>query len=397
MFPLMQRNCRRSSPRRQRNGLMAKSSVYAMNSDPQGVLRLNGAVEMNKNRFVLLLLGRVSGTRDRAGCFAPPSVIAISLLALLLTEGSQAYATPSTDAGAPLTSAPTLPEYLAPSSYGSINVQPYALTGRTTFSTQAGGGPGAPTSPFETISTINRTIAYDHAKPGKMSATSTGVSNGGGISVYIGRPSSSDLAPRDGTSGGSTTSRYTLNAVYIPHGPPPSSASTTSISGTVRASGPIDARSILGSEIPSTPQSTVPTAELEIPNPAPDISGVSSLAIKGYAISGVDAGSFSVAPTVNGGVIQAGGTLLIPLVVVGTGPGDLTSDLTIFTNQGSSGRAGEHFNDLLDPMVVTSRASALPAPEPASIALLGVGLAALAGARLRHAGMPPPLPRNARS
>ena len=111
----------------------------------------------------------------------------------------------------------------------------------------------------------------------------------------------------------------------------------------------------------------------------------------------IDAGAFSVAPVGNGSVIQAGGILLIPLIVVGSGPGDLTFDLTIFTNHGSSARALEQFSYLLDPMIVTGRAGVRPAPEPSSIALLGVGLAALAGAGWRRAGKPPPLPQAARS
>jgi hypothetical protein len=352
---------------------------------------------------------------------------AISLLALLL-EGRQAHATPSADTGAPAnaicvclqmamaTMSPVAdtPIVYATPYYSNLTILPYGPTGHTTFTPQAAGGsvPGAPTSPFETISTINRTIVYDHAKPGKMAA-SAGWSNTGGTSVYVGTSASLVL---QGGSGGSATPGYSpaptgtisgnskpadLNVAYIPNTPSMpgvSFASGSGLSKTVRPSGPIYSSSIVGSGVTNTPtpgtESLVDfgtielnsshTLELEIQNLATGSGGANDLTIEGYTITGVDPGSFSVESAIAGTVIPAGGTLLVPLTVVGTGPGDLTSDLTIFTNAGtSSGGAGEAFNYLLDPMVVAGQ-SGTPAPEPASIALVGVGLAALAGLRRRR-------------
>jgi hypothetical protein len=255
-------------------------------------------------------------------------------------------------------------------------------------------------------------MVYDHAKPGKMSATSAGRSNGG-TSVYVG--TSANLALQGGSSGGSMTPSYipaltgtasgnskpaVLNAAFIPNRPsaPGVVAASSKLSKTVRPSDPIYASSVAGSGVTNTPkpgtQSLVDfgtiglgssrSLELEIQNLATDPGSASDLTIEGYTISGADSGSFSVDSDSAGTVIDAGGTLLVPLTVVGTGPGDLTSNLTIFTNTGTSaGGAGAMFNYLLDPMVVAGLSSA-PAPEPASIALVGVGLAVLAGLRRRR-------------
>jgi hypothetical protein len=301
--------------------------------------------------------------------------------------------------------------------YSNLKILPYASTGHATFSprTADGSALGTPTSPFETISTINRTIVYDHAKPGKMAAASASWSNTGGTSVYVG--TSANLALQGGSAGGSATASYVpgptdtisgnskpavLNAAYIPNTPSVpgvSFASNSKLSNTVRPSGPIYASTIVGSGVTNTPepgtQSLVDfgtielnsshTLELAIQNLATDPGSASDLTIEGYTITGADPGSFSVDSDIAGTVIPAGGTLLVPLTVVGTGPGDLTSNLTIFTNAGSSaGGAGEAFNYLLDPMVVAGLSATL-APEPASIALVGVGLAALAGLRRRRA------------
>jgi hypothetical protein len=205
-----------------------------------------------------------------------------------------------------------------------------------------------------------------------------GWSNAGGNSVYVG--TSANLALQDGSSGGS------------------SFASGSELSRTVRPSGPVYASSIVGSGEISTPQpgtqslvdfgtialNSSHTVELEIQNLATDHGSASDLTIESFTITGADPGSFGVGSDIAGTVIPAGGTLLLPLTVVGTGPGDLTSNLTIFTNE-SSALGGETFNYLLDPMVVTGLGEPPPTPEPASIALVGAGLLALAGVSRRRA------------
>jgi hypothetical protein len=367
--------------------------------------------------------------KGRAKVLRASLASAISLLAPLLLGGHQARATPSADTGAPdnavcacfqlaMATKPAMDipiVYSAPY-YSNLKILPYAPTGKATFSQQTadGSAPGAPTSLFETISSINRTIVYDHAKPGKMAAASAGWSNAGGTSVYVG--TSANLALEGGSSGGSTPSYIpgltgtisgnskpaVLDAAYIPNTPYVSAesfAANSKLSKTVRPSGPIYASSIIGSGVTNTPQpgtrslvdfgtielNSSLSLELEIQNLATEAGSASDLTVEGYTITGADPGSFSVDSDVAGTVIHAGGTLLVPLTVVGTGPGDLTSNLTIFTNAGSSAvGAGEAFNYLLDPMVVVGLSDAL-APEPASIAVIGVGLAALAALRRRRA------------
>ncbi|MGE0418947.1 MAG: PEP-CTERM sorting domain-containing protein, partial [Acetobacteraceae bacterium] len=78
--------------------------------------------------------------------------------------------------------------------------------------------------------------------------------------------------------------------------------------------------------------------------------------------------------------IAKGGSVLLPITVSGVDLGPLASTLTLFTDQSVAlGGVGDTFTYNLTAMVI-------PAPEPASIAVLGAGLAGLAFATRRRRG-----------
>jgi hypothetical protein len=353
-------------------------------------------------------------TTGRAGVLSGSRTFATSVLTLLLLAAHQVYALPTTTTGAPddpgcacirMVEA-TVPVAMAPlpasaypaTGFVSIAATPSPVSGKTTFTTLMAARDTSNAS-FETTSSISRTLDDDHAKPGKLAAVGPG--NTGGSSVFIGM--SHTLALQEGSSGASASSGYAVapadapsgsvndtkyavpNATFVPNrsGRPAILGGTlTKVSRTVQPPGPKPAQQSLVSS-GTIELNSSHTLDLAVTSLAPDRGGSGDdpdLTVIGYAIAGADPASFRAGVT-PGSVVPTGGTLLIPLTVVGTGPGDLTSTLTIFTNQGTSlGGAGETFNYLLNPMVVIGQSAS--APEPASLAVLGVGLVGLASIRL---------------
>jgi PEP-CTERM motif len=103
-------------------------------------------------------------------------------------------------------------------------------------------------------------------------------------------------------------------------------------------------------------------------------ASLTSLSITNFSISGAGAAYYSIG---GGGTITAGDELEIPITVMNTyGAGVLNSTLTIFTDEGAAnGGTGDTFTYALTAMAV---------PEPASMAIVGAGLAGLAGLRRRR-------------
>jgi hypothetical protein len=147
------------------------------------------------------------------------------------------------------------------------------------------------------------------------------------------------------------------------------STPTASPNGSVGASGATISFGTLG-------YNQSETVYLALKNSTSDPGGaLTNLTIEKYSIAGTGAYEFS-ASLVAGSVISEGGQLILPITLVATGGGALNSSLTIFTDESAGlGGTGDTFTYTLTAFAV---------PEPATIAVLGAGLAGLAGIRRRR-------------
>ncbi|MFL5257240.1 MAG: PEP-CTERM sorting domain-containing protein [Rhodopila sp.] len=357
------------------------------------------------------------------------------MVALVLAAGQHALAVPtltsgSTDAfaGVWLGRGAAVPLSLTPEAgadhtarlyFASIVPVPAGANNALYFMPRTEGGGiaqakragGADSLALETISTINQPIVLEHTKPGNLAARSQPWTNAGGTSVYV-------ATTRGFVVQGSFPAAGQGTAPGFGYGFSPAPATKAESDGGVYDMA--DAVFILGTARPSqraaggaTGLSRSVQAPSKNDHSGPALSGASVGTMQSPASYALDVAVGSLAAELNNGGLNrrieayaiteadptpvrtaslpadragfASGTLILPLTVVGMGPGDLTSNLTIFTSDGANiGNAGTMFNYLLNPMVVAGMSMA--APEPASLAVLGAGLAALACVHRRRHG-----------
>jgi hypothetical protein len=180
------------------------------------------------------------------------------------------------------------------------------------------------------------------------------------------------------TSGSNAAQTVTASVSATGVGPQYQSTFGTVNTPTAGASGAVSGATPPTISFGSVGINTKYTTYLNISNITTDANGgnaaLTNLTLNSYTLSGVDASKFSVSLT-PGTVVSKGGSVLIPIAVQGTSLGALSSTLTIFTDQGVAlGGTGDTFTYNLTAVI----------PEPASMAVLGAGLAGLAFMRRRR-------------